>query len=64
VKRAAVKLWKANVPLATIRKQLKLSERSLPRILAPEKQNPGGPIHDRKKNPGSGEHAQEAPGCD
>ncbi len=64
VKRAAVELKKANVPLATIRKQLKLSERTLPRVLTQKKQNPGGPILDRKKSPGSGEHAQEAPGCD
>ncbi len=54
MKRAAIELWKAKVPLATIRKQLKLSERSLRRILAQEKQNPGGPIPDRKKSPGSG----------
>jgi hypothetical protein len=49
---AAVELRKANVPLATIRKQLKLSERILPRILTQKKQNPGGPILDKKKCPG------------
>jgi hypothetical protein len=42
------------VPLATIRKQLKLSERTLSRILAQEKKNPGRPLPDRRKSPGSG----------
>ena len=32
-KRAAVELWRAGVPLATIRKQLKMSESTLRRIL-------------------------------
>jgi hypothetical protein len=41
VKMAAIELWKAKVPLASIRQQLKMPERTLCRILAHEKQNPG-----------------------
>jgi hypothetical protein len=54
VKKAAIELWKAKVPLASIRQQLKMPERTLHRILAHEKQNPGGLLPDRKKSPGSG----------
>jgi hypothetical protein len=39
-KRAAVELWRAGVPLATIRKQLKISESTLRRILAFTRKNP------------------------
>jgi hypothetical protein len=40
---AAIELWKAKVPLASIRQQLpvQMPERTLRRILAHEKQNPG-----------------------
>jgi hypothetical protein len=41
---AAIELWKAKVPLASIRQQLIMPERTLRRILAHEKQNPGGPL--------------------
>jgi hypothetical protein len=39
VKRAAVELWKASVPLKQIRAQLKIPERSLRRILDHAKKN-------------------------
>jgi hypothetical protein len=39
-KRAAVELWRAGVPLATIRKQLKMSGSTLRRILAVARKNP------------------------
>ena len=39
-KRAAVELWRAGVPLATIRKQLKMSESTLRRLLAFARKNP------------------------
>ncbi len=39
-KRAAVELWRAAVPLTTIRKQLKMSEPTLRRILAVARTNP------------------------
>jgi hypothetical protein len=53
VNMAAIELWKAKVPLASIRQQLKMPERTLPQILAHKKQNPGGPLPVRKKSPGS-----------
>jgi hypothetical protein len=69
VKRAAIKLWKTKVPLASIRKQLNMLERTLHKILAHEKRNPGGINPDRKKSPGQrfsqeagGKHAQKAAG--
>ena len=43
-KRAAVELWRAGVPLATIRKQLKMSESTLRRILAFARKNPTLPV--------------------
>jgi hypothetical protein len=71
VKRAALKLWKAKVPLDSIRKQFNMPERSLHKILAHEKQNPGGTFLDKKNSPGqrlhqeaAGKHAQKASGAD
>jgi hypothetical protein len=52
-KRVAIELWRAKVPLATIRKQLKMSERSLRRILSFAKSNPDAPVAGRKRDPGS-----------
>lgn len=52
VKRAAVELWKASVPLKKIRAQLRIPERSLRRILDHAKKNSDAPIAERK--PGSG----------
>ena len=43
-KRAAVELWRAGVPLATIRKQLKMSESTLRRLLAFARKNPTLPV--------------------
>jgi hypothetical protein len=43
-KRAAGELWRAKVPLNTIRSQIKLSESTLRRILAFTKRNPINPI--------------------
>jgi hypothetical protein len=43
-KRAAIELWSAKVPLSNIRKQLKMSERTLRRILSFAKANPLNPI--------------------
>ncbi len=48
VKRAAVELWKASVPLKQIRAQLKIPERSLRRILDHAKKNSDAPIAERK----------------
>ncbi len=45
-KRAAVELWRAGVPLATIRKQLKMSEFTLRRILADARKNPTLPVEE------------------
>ncbi len=45
---AAVELWRAKVPLKTIRQQLKMSESTLRRILAFAKANPIDPIMPRK----------------
>ena len=53
-KRVAVELWKAGVPLKNIREQLKMSERSLRRILAHAKSNPSLPV--KKQKIGSGLH--------
>ncbi len=50
----AIELWRAKVPLATIRKQLKMSERSLRRILSFAKSNPEAPVAGRKRDPGTG----------
>ncbi len=47
-KRAAIELWRAKVPLSNIRKQLKMSERTLRRILSFAKTNPLNPIKPRK----------------
>jgi hypothetical protein len=47
-------LWRAKVPLATIRKQLKMSERSLRRILSFVKSNPDAPVAGRKRDPRTG----------
>jgi hypothetical protein len=47
-KRAAVELWRAKVPLSNIRKQLKMSEKTLRRILFFAKANPHNPIQPRK----------------
>jgi hypothetical protein len=46
--RAAVEFWRAGVALATIRKQLKMSESTLRRILAVARNNPTLPIPPRK----------------
>jgi hypothetical protein len=51
-KRVAVKLWKANVPLKSIRKQLNMSERSLRQILAFAKKNPDAPVQERMQGSG------------
>ena len=45
-KRAAVELWRAGVPLDTIRKQLKMSESTLRRILAVVRKNPTLPAEE------------------
>ncbi len=45
-KRAAVELWRAGVSLATIRKQLKMSESTLRRILAVASKNPTLPAEE------------------
>jgi isocitrate dehydrogenase len=50
-KRLAIELWRAKVPLSTIRKQLKMSERSLRRILSVVKSNPDAPVVRRKRDP-------------
>jgi hypothetical protein len=50
----AIELWRAKVSLATIRKQLKMSERSLWTILSFAKSNPDAPVAGRKRDPGSG----------
>jgi hypothetical protein len=47
-KRAAIKLWRAKVPFSNIRKQLKMSEKTLRRILSFPKANPLNPIKPRK----------------
>jgi hypothetical protein len=52
VKRAAVELWKASVPLKQIRAQLKIPERSLRRILDHAKKNSDAPIAERKLGSG------------
>ncbi len=39
-KRAVIELWRPKVPLSNIRKQLKMSERTLRRILSIAKANP------------------------
>jgi hypothetical protein len=46
--RAAIELWRAKVPLINIRKQLKMSERTLRKILSIAKANPLNPIKPRK----------------
>ena len=57
VKRAAVELWKANVPLANIRKQLLMSETILRRLLKAVKENQGEMPPHRK--PGSGRRERQ-----
>ena len=57
VKRSAVELWKANVPLATIRKQLSMSETILRRLLKAVKENQGEMPPHRK--PGSGRRERQ-----
>jgi hypothetical protein len=47
-KRAAIELWRVKAPLSYIRKQLKMSERILRRILSFAKANPLNPIKPRK----------------
>jgi hypothetical protein len=49
VKRAATRLLKTIVPLDSIRKQFNMPERTLHKISAHERQNPGGTFLDRKK---------------
>ena len=51
-KRAAIELWKANVPLKKIREQMKMSERGLRNILAYANSHPQDPIPKKKKNAG------------
>lgn len=51
-KRAAIEMWKAKVPLKTIRNQLDMSESTLRRILKFAKANPGAPVAERKKGNG------------
>ena len=51
-KRAAIELWKANVPLKKVREQMKMSERGLRNILAYAKSHPQDPIPKKKKNAG------------
>ncbi len=46
-KRAAVELWKAKLPLSTIRNQLKLFEKTLRSVLAFTKGNPFNNIKSR-----------------
>jgi hypothetical protein len=48
-----LELWRVKVSLATIRKQLKMSERSLWRILYFAKSNPDATVARRKRDPGS-----------
>jgi hypothetical protein len=50
VKRAAIELWQAKVPLASGRKQLEMPERTLRMILQFAWQSPDSPISDRKKS--------------
>ena len=52
VKRAAVELWRANVPLKKIREQLNMNERTLRRILSHAKANPDVPVALRKLGSG------------
>jgi hypothetical protein len=47
-KSAAVELWRARVPLSTIRNQLKMFERTLGTVLAFTKANPRNNIKSRK----------------
>jgi hypothetical protein len=52
-KRVAIELWRVKVPLATIKKQVKMLERSLRRILSFAKSNPDAPDAGRKTDPGT-----------
>jgi hypothetical protein len=60
VKRAAIELWKAIVPLAYIRKQLNMPQRTLHKILDNERQKSlslhADCIPDRKKSSGQRLH--------
>ncbi len=47
-KRVAVELWKANVPLKSIRDQLNMSESTLRRVLSFARKNPSFPVKKRK----------------
>jgi hypothetical protein len=49
---AAIELWRAKVPLSNIRKQLKMPERTLRRILSFTKAIPLNPIKPRKLGSG------------
>jgi hypothetical protein len=49
-----IELWRAKVPLAIIRKQPKMLERSLRRILSFAMSNPEAPVAGRKRDPGTG----------
>ena len=60
-KTAAVQMRKANVPLKTIRNQLKLSKSTLQRILAHAKHNPHEPVKPRKA--GTGKAGKVPQGC-
>ena len=51
-KRVAIELWKAKVPLKSIRAQLSMSESTLRRILAFAKKNPTLPVKKRKTGTG------------
>jgi transposase len=51
-KRAAIELWRANIPLKKIREQMHMSERGLRNILAYAKKHPEDPVQKKRKNPG------------
>jgi hypothetical protein len=51
-KRAAIELWKANIPLKKIREQMQMSERGLRNILAYAKKHPEDLVQKKRKNPG------------
>ena len=48
-KKAAIELWKANIPLKNIREQLKM-RRCLRNVLAYAKEHPEDPVQKRRKN--------------
>jgi predicted DNA-binding protein (UPF0251 family) len=51
-KKVAIALWKAKVPLKTIREQCQMSESTLWKILSHAKENPHTPVLARKKGNG------------